>query len=181
MKKIIFVLAVLVSAADAKAQFTKATLQASGLTCSMCSKAVKNALEKVPFVQKVQVDIKNQQYNLLFKPDAAVEFDALKKAVEDAGFSVANLRVTANLNNVTVQKDEHVKIGNRYFHFLNATGQQLNGTATFSIVDKTFVTDKEHKKWSAATKMKCVQTGRAEACCVNDGLDEHTRIYHVII
>ena len=33
-------------------QVSKVSLQASGLTCSMCSKAVKSALEEVGFVEK---------------------------------------------------------------------------------------------------------------------------------
>jgi copper chaperone CopZ len=82
------------------AQFSKASLQASGLTCSMCSKAVKNAIETVPSVEKVMVDIKNQQYNITFKSDAVINFDELSKAVEDAGFSVAALKVTANVSDI---------------------------------------------------------------------------------
>lgn len=94
MKRILFGLLMVMGVA-AQAQFSKVSLQASGLTCSMCSKAVKNALEKVPFVEKVMVDIKNQQYNLSFKEGAVLDFDALSKAVEDAGFSVASMKVTA--------------------------------------------------------------------------------------
>jgi copper chaperone CopZ len=163
------------------AQITKVSLQASGLTCSMCSKAVKSALEEVGFVEKVQVDIKNQQYNLTFKEGSAINLDALSKAVEDAGFSVAALKVTAAVAGVAVAKDEHVKIGDHYFHFLNAKTGQLNGNATFSIVDKSFVSDKEAKKWSSTSKMQCVQTGRAAACCTSDGVAEQARVYHAIM
>jgi copper chaperone CopZ len=147
----------------------------------MCSKAVKTALEGVAFVEKVQVDIKSQQYNLSFKPDAIVDFDALSKAVEDAGFSVASLKVTADVNNVTLEKDKHITIGNQNFHFLNANGKQLNGATTFSIVDKSFVPAKEHKKWSSASKLACVQTGKASACCTKENIAETSRVYHVII
>jgi copper chaperone CopZ len=162
-------------------QVTKVSLQASGLTCSMCSKAVKTALEEVPFVEKVQVDIKNQKYNLTFKEGANVEIDELGKAVEDAGFSVASLVVTANVNNETLEKDHHLKIGNSYFHFLNASGQQINGSTNFNIVDKKFVSEKEFKKYSGLTKMKCVETGKSEPCCLSDELTKETRIYHAIL
>jgi copper chaperone CopZ len=67
MKILLAFLLVFFAGFQSRAQFSKASLQASGLTCSMCSKAVKNALEKVDFVEKIQVDIKNQQYNLEFK------------------------------------------------------------------------------------------------------------------
>ncbi len=180
MKNIIFGL-LMVLGITANAQFSKVSLQASGLTCSMCSKAVKNALEKVPFVEGVKVDIKNQQYNLTFKQGSKVDFDALGKAVEDAGFSVASLKVTATLNNVQVQKDEHVKIGEQTFHFLNSNGQQLNGDVTLSLVDKSFVPSKEFKKYSSMTKMACVQSGRMAKCCAKENVPEASRVYHVII
>lgn len=162
------------------AQVTKVSLQASGLTCSMCSKAVKTALEEVSFVEKVQVDIQNQQYNLSFKEGAEVDIDALGKAVEDAGFSVASLNVTATVDNVKLEKDNHIRIGNSYFHFLNASGQQLSGSANFNIVDKQFVSPKDFKKYSGLTKMKCVETGKAAACCSSE-VQADTRIYHAII
>ena len=166
---------------NADAQITKASLQASGLTCSMCSKAVKIALEEVSFVEKVQVDIKKQQYNLSFKEGADVDPDALNKAVQDAGFSVASLKVTANVKKMQLQKDEHVKIGNQYFHFLNGGGKQLDSNTEFNIVDKGFVADKEYKKHAALTKMPCVQTGKMAKCCTAEEVPEQTRVFHVII
>lgn len=181
MKKFLFGLLMMWGVA-AHAQFSKVSLQASGLTCSMCSKAVKNALEKVPFVDKVQVDIKNQQYNLSLKNGAAPDFDVLSRAVEDAGFSVASLKATALVDKMQIQKDEHVTIGDHTFHFLNAKGQPLNGDVTFSIVDKSFVSAKDFKKYTSMTKMACVQTGRMEKCCSNPASPaEAVRIYHVII
>lgn len=165
----------------AQAQFSNVSLQASGLTCSMCSKAVKNAIEAVPSVEKVMVDIKNQKYNITFKSADDINLDALSKAVEDAGFSVAALKVTVNVPQLKVEKDEHYLIGNKYFHFLNGYGKQLNGETTFTLVDKSFLSAKDFKKYSASSKMKCVQTGKAAECCQKDDITENTRIFHVII
>ena len=168
-------------ALPSQAQFTKASLQASGLTCSMCSKAVQTALAKVPFVDKIDVDLKKQEYNLTFKKDQVVDFDALSKAVEDAGFSVAKLNVTADLSGMTATKDAHLKIGDAYFHFLNAANQALSGSTSFNLVDKHFISAKAFKKWSGASKMECVQTGKAAGCCTSDGVSSGTRIYHAVI
>ena len=85
MKKIMAVVVMAFITVALQAQFSKATLQASGLTCAMCSKAVKVALENVPFVQEVKVNIKSQEYIITFKENNNADFDALKKAVEDAG------------------------------------------------------------------------------------------------
>jgi copper chaperone CopZ len=176
----LIILLLLTTSMAATAQVTGAKLQASGLTCSMCSKAVKNALDKVPSVEAVQVDIKNQTYNLRFREGVPVSLDELSKAVEDAGFSVASLKVTA-LVDVTLEKDEHIRIGDAYFHFLNASNQKLSGPVTFAVVDKSFVPAKEFRKYSAMSKMTCVQTGKAASCCTKESTPEGSRIYHAII
>lgn len=181
MKKLVIVFIVAFAAVGLQAQFTKASLQASGLTCSMCSKAVKVALEKVPFVEEVKVNIKKQEYTLTFKDNSDPDFDALKKAVEDAGFSVASLKVTGSFNNVNVEKDKHLQLDGKNFHFLSAGSKVLNGEQTFTIVDKDFVSAKDYKKYSSTTKMECIKTGKAENCCVKDGIHTEERVYHVII
>ena len=96
MKKVLVIILAFL-ALQAEAQFSKATLQASGLTCAMCSNAINKALQAIPFVASVKSDIKNSSFNISFKENANVNIDALKKAVEDAGFSVAKLNLTGNL------------------------------------------------------------------------------------
>jgi copper chaperone CopZ len=177
--KSFFLIGLLFWFSGSEAQVSKVSLQASGLTCSMCSKAVLNALQKVSFVNKVQVDIKSQQYTITFKDSSSIELDALAQAVEDAGFSVAKLIVTANVQPLTLGKDEHVKIGTSWFHFLNASSQQVNGEMKFTLVDKKFTSAKEAKKYLSMSKMECVQTGKAASCCTKDSSSE--RIYHAII
>ena len=179
--RVLFFIILMSLGVTSNAQITKASLQASGLTCSMCSKAVKEALEEISFVEKVMVDIKNQQYNLTFKQGAEVDPDALNKAVQDAGFSVASLKLSANVDAVKLAKDQHVKIGNKLFHFLNGAGKELNGDVSFNVVDKGFVSDKEYKKHASLTKMQCVQTGRMAKCCTAEDLPDQSRVFHVII
>ena len=180
MKSFLFMLCLFLGV-QSQAQISKVSLQASGLTCSMCSKAVKTALEEVSFVDKVQVDIKNQQYNLTFKEGSSVDIDALSKAVQDAGFSVASLKATASVSSTKLGKDEHLKIGGQTYHFLNAANQTVDGQISFSVVDKGFVSAKEFKKYASMTKMACVQTGRMAKCCTADETGLDARVYHVII
>jgi copper chaperone CopZ len=181
MKKLLILLMVFAFSVHVNAQFTKATLKASGLTCSMCSKAVKVALEKVDFVQEVKVDIKSQDYILVFKQSDHVEFDALSKAVEDAGFSVASLKASGNFTDVKAAKDSHAKVGGLNIHFLNGTEESLSGEKTITIVDKNFLSAKEFKKYANTTKHPCVQTGKAGDCCTKEGIAAQERVYHVII
>ncbi|WP_153797144.1 heavy-metal-associated domain-containing protein [Foetidibacter luteolus] len=171
MKKIITILALLVSTGSF-AQVTGAKLQAAGLTCSMCSKAVYQALRKVSFVETVKSNIQESSYSLTFKKDAVVDFDELSKAVVDAGFSVAKLQVTANFNNVAVGNDKHVELDGKSLHFLNVPEQSLNGEKTIILIDRQFTSSKEHKKYSGFTTMKCFESGKME---------NGEKVYHVTI
>ena len=181
MKKLLSIITILFLAVNAQAQVQGAKLQASGLTCSMCSKAVLSALQKVPFVKAVDVDIDKQEYALSFKDGQQVDFDALSRAVEDAGFSVAKLSVNASLPAQKVEKDQHIRIGNQAFHILNAKGQQLPANATFTLVDKSFVSSKDFKKYSSLSKMSCVKTGKMEACCTAASPVASSRVYHALL
>lgn len=181
MKKVLLVMLVTVVTVNAYAQFTKATLQATGLTCAMCSNAINKALEAVPFVESVKSDIRNSAFNIVFKQGADVEIDALRMAVEDAGFSVGSLQVTGQFNNVKVENDQHLKIGSGHYHFLGVKAQTLSGENTITVVDKNFVKAKRFKQISSLTKMNCVQTGKAASCCTKDGAPAGARVYHVTI
>ncbi|MES1224202.1 MAG: heavy-metal-associated domain-containing protein, partial [Bacteroidota bacterium] len=94
MKRIAILLVVLMTGFLSRAQFTKATLQASGLTCAMCNNAINKALKGLAFVGTVKSDIKNASFDIVFKEGEAVDIDAIRAAVEDAGFFVAKLKVT---------------------------------------------------------------------------------------
>lgn len=181
MKKIFVLMGSVLFSVMLQAQFSKASLQASGLTCAMCSNAINKSLQKLPFVETVQSDIKNSSFAVTFKSNADVDIDAIQKAVDDAGFSVAKLKLTGNFDNVAVANDKHTVIGKRNFHFINVSNQNLQGEQTITIVDKNFLTAKEFKKYSAATKMACIQSGKAAACCTKEEIAAGTRIYHVTI
>ena len=181
MKKIFMIAIAISSTLFATAQFKTGTLQAAGLTCAMCTKAINETLKELSFVQTVKADIKNSQFVIQFKDGANVDPDALKKAVEDAGFSIAKLKLALNFDNVKVDNDSHVKIGSKTYHFLDTRSQVLNGEKTMTFVDKNFVVAKEFKKYSGKSQMACVQTGKAETCCTKEGIKENARIYHVTI
>lgn len=165
----------------AGAQFSKASLQATGLTCALCSNAINKALGKLPFVQSVESDIKNSSFAIVFKPGTSVNPDAIMEAVEGAGFSVGSLQLTGQFQQLFVGKDQHVAIGQYVFHFVNATNEVLNGEHTIKIVDKLFLTQKEFKKVSAMLKPGCLQTGMASTCSIKDGTKPDQRIFHVTL
>jgi copper chaperone CopZ len=150
---------------NTNAQFSSASLEASGVTCSLCSKAIQKALEKVTFVQQVMVDVKMQVYDITFKKNSVIHFDEIQKAVEDAGFSVASLKVMGTFSNLQLPKDDNIRIGDQTFNFLNGNGQVLDGEKTFTLIDKNFLTPKAFKKYSASIKPNT----------------SNIRVYHIII
>ena len=181
MKKLLILIWMIGLVLDSQAQFTKARLQATGLTCAMCSNAVNKALQKLSFVEKVYSDIKNSAFDIRFRKDIPVNIDELKLAVEDAGFSVGNLKLTGDFSEVKIVNDGHVKIGNDNFHFLKVSDQVLDGERTLQVVDKDFLTPKEQKKYDGATNKSCYKDGKAADCCVKEGVPKNSRIYHVTI
>jgi len=181
MKKIIFILLIALTGLGAIAQFKTGTLQAAGLTCAMCTKAINETLKDLTFIKTVKADIKNSQFIIDFKEGTTVDPDALKRAVEDAGFSVAKLKLSLSFKNVQVDNDSHIKMGDKTYHFLDVRSQLLNGEKTITFVDKNFVLAREFKKYAGKTLMSCVQSGKAESCCTKEGITGNTRIYHVTI
>jgi copper chaperone CopZ len=179
MKKVFISLIGILLFSQLNAQFKSASLTASGLTCAMCTKAIFNSLEQISFVESVKPDIKNSAFEITFKKDAAVDFDVLKKSVEDAGFSVALLKATADFNNTVIKNDAHIKLGSFQYHFIKVLPQTLNGETTVKIIDKDFIPTREYKKYASTTSMKCIETGKAAACCMA-GKPEG-RVFHITI
>lgn len=181
MKRLFFIIVVIATAISSKAQFEKATLQATGLTCAMCSNAIHKALLEVPFIESVKSDIKNSAFNILFRKEKEISIDALREAVEDAGFSVGSLKMTGNFQDLKIKKDQHVVLGKDVFHFLDVRDQVLNGETTITVVDKNFLSARQFKKISSTSEMACVQTGKAEKSCLKEGVHADARVYHVTI
>ncbi|MDB5203796.1 MAG: Heavy metal transport/detoxification protein [Ferruginibacter sp.] len=180
MKSLLVAFALFISVTS-NAQVTRVNLQASGLTCSMCSNAINTALKTLDYVDKVYANIKTSSFDLSFKPGARVDFDEIKKKVEDAGFSIAKMQATVQFNNQAIQKDAHVSTNGMLLHFVNASNKTLNGTQTLQIVDKGYVSAKAFKKNQLTTTMDCYKTGVAGSCCTKTGVSAGARVYHVTI
>jgi copper chaperone CopZ len=179
--KILFASACIIATITANAQFTKAKIQASGLTCAMCAKSIFKNLQTIPGIESVDTDLNSSSFVVVYKSDSNIDPDVLRKKVEDAGFAIAALQLTGDFNNVAIKNDAHVTLDGKTYHFLKTSDQVLNGEKTITIVDRSFVTAKDFKKFSAATKMECIKTGTAAACCTREGVQEKSRVYHVTI
>ena len=145
MKTIFLSIAIAFSVA-LNAQVTKVNLKASGLTCSMCSNAINKALKTLDFVESVEADMKTYTFTISFKANSSVDFDKIKKKVEDAGFSVSEFTAFVNFKNVQLKYDEPVTIDSKTLIFVNTQQQLLNGIKEIKILDKGFISPKEYRK-----------------------------------
>lgn len=177
--KYIIVLFWLMCSTSAGAQVQSVSIQASGLTCSLCSNAIRKALETVEAVQEVKANIKNSSFDVRFKPAAYVDFDLLKQKVEDAGFFVAHFEVQFQFEQVPVASDAHIRLNGYLFHVLNTAERTLEGKQHFQLLDKGFVSAKVFKKNASLTRMVCYETGKTAACCTSSQMPEGERIYHI--
>ncbi len=65
----------------------KVKFVASGLTCSMCSRAVYKSLQSDKDILKIETNLETQEWNIEYK-QSTYTYDKLKKSVEGAGFGV---------------------------------------------------------------------------------------------
>jgi copper chaperone CopZ len=145
MKNIFLMVAVFISMAT-KAQITKVYLQASGLTCSMCSNAINKSLKTLDFIDKIDADVKNYTFELSFKANSNVDFDKIRRKVEDAGFSVSSFFASIYFDNVELKSDQPVRIGANTLVFVDLKDRALNGETMVRLLDKGFVSAKEYKE-----------------------------------
>ena len=134
------------------AQITKAELTATGLTCSMCSKATYKQLLSIVGVEKVEPDLNNTAFLLNFKSGSAVNIDDVKKKVEDAGFSVGELVVVFNFKNQQAANNVTFTLDNNTYTFMDTKAGTLNGEVKVKILDKGFIVDKEYKQIAKTAK-----------------------------
>ncbi len=145
MKKIFFLL-FFVCTINVQAQVQKVNLQASGLTCAMCSKAIYKAVSAISFVDTVKVDIEGSTYEIFFKKNTTPQFDQIAKAVVDAGFSVAKLSADVKFNKEAVDTNGETELdGIRYKIVANAPAT-LQGIKKMQLVGKPYMLAKEFKK-----------------------------------
>ncbi len=146
MRKIFLSLLVIISSLMAEAQITKAELTATGLTCSMCSRATYKQLTSIPEVEKVETDLNKTAFILHFKKGSKVNVGDLKSKVEAAGFSVGELLVVFNFKNQPVANNSSFTQDNITYTFMDSKNEVLTGDVKVKVLDKGFVVDKEYKK-----------------------------------
>ena len=147
--KIIFLALTLLLSVPSFGQIKTANLTASGLTCSMCSKAIYKALVDLPIVDTVEVDIEKSSYLIKFKSTPDISPEDIKKSVEDAGFAIASLKLAANFSSSDFLPNNEFRIQGTLYRFIKGPKHGVNGMQSFTIVSKGFVSKKDFKKYSS--------------------------------
>lgn len=131
------------------AQIKSASIQASGLTCSMCSNSIYKSLKKVSFIENVESDVEKSIFTVKFKENENVDLDVIHKAVEKTGFSISGFQFVMAVNNLEVKEGTYALLDGKKFYFVNGREGQVNGDITFRLVNKNFLAPKEYKKLKA--------------------------------
>jgi len=160
MKKLkIFIIILSLSATAAKAQFTKAELQISGLTCALCAKSTEKALRALPFVGEVKTDLIRNTYLITFKENVPVNFEQISKKVQASGFSVNSLKATYNFDNTKVA-DNNFSYGGDTYKLLNPANKPTSGAINVTVVDQGFAPKSVSKKYLGQVTDAAPATGR---------------------
>ncbi len=154
----IFTLILLLSATVAKAQFTKAELQVSGLTCALCAKSTEKALRTLPFVGDIKTDLIRNTYLITFKNDVPVNFEQISKKVQGSGFSVNSLKATYNFDNTKVANNLFSYGGDTYK--LLGSADKTTGNVEFIVVDQGFAPKSVSKKYLGQVTDTAPASGR---------------------
>jgi copper chaperone CopZ len=155
----IFIIMFFLSATVAKAQFTKAELQVSGLTCALCAKSTEKALRALPFVGDIKTDLIRNTYLITFKDDVPVSFEQISKKVQSSGFSVNSLKATYNFDNTKVA-DNNFSYGGDTYKLLNPANKPTSGAVNVTVVDQGFAPKSVSKKYLGQVTDTAPASGR---------------------
>ncbi len=129
------------------AQFISATLGIHGLTCSLCSYGVEREIDKLDFVENIQMDLNQNIATIVFRKDKPVHMKDLVSAVYKAGFSVGYTQALFSFDQLTIEEQLYFTYqGNQYF-ILERKTETLKGEHIVRFIDKKYVINKEFKLW----------------------------------
>jgi len=162
-------------------QISKASLQASGLTCALCAKSIYTNLTSLDFIDSVDTDLETSSFLIVFKSGNKLDIDAIRKKVEDAGFSVSKLLLKVDQAGLAIGRDKKIKIGDNVFHFIDVKTQTTPSSFEFQVIDQKFVSAKAFKKLTAGSKIACYQFSKSMPCTMPEGTVGAGGIFHVTL
>ncbi|WP_026712076.1 heavy metal-associated domain-containing protein [Flavobacterium filum] len=132
---------ILMFSLKSNAQIVKAEIRATGLTCSMCSNAINKQLKSMPEVANVETDLNTNTFTVTLNEGYNLSPKSFKDKVENAGFFIGSLIITAKPETIT--QSTYILVSDK--------PDNMN-EIQFQVVDKGYVTEKEFKKLSKSYK-----------------------------
>ncbi len=145
IKFLAITLLVMLTSLSSYSQIVKAEIIATGLTCSMCSNAINKQLKSMTEVDSVSTDLNTNTFTVYVNKNAALQPKALKNAVEKAGFFVGFMVLTMKIDTKKIENNA-IKIQDDTFIFIDSKTPISDNEASYQVLDKGFVTQKEFKK-----------------------------------
>jgi copper chaperone CopZ len=171
MKNIFFILLLCIKISQA--QFTKAELKASGLTCSMCNLATQKQLQTLSFIDSIVPDLDLNAFHIYFKQKAEIDFGLIKKKVEDAGFFVAELKVLYKPY-ANYRWSSPLLFLEKSVLFIDNFNEKKDAQF-FKFIDEGFLTSKELKKYRKLKSSMVLPNNTNEAPLLTN-----LKIYYVV-
>ncbi len=81
---------------SANAQVKQAVIGVDGFTCSLCAKGVEGQLTSLDFVKSVKANLKAATFTIEFKSNKKINFNEIRDAVTDGGFTLRDIKVKAD-------------------------------------------------------------------------------------
>jgi copper chaperone CopZ len=152
IKSVLLIVLVTLCSTTSNAQIAKAEIQATGLTCSMCSNAINKQLKSLADVEDVAIDLNTNTFTVTLKDNNSLKPSVFKENVEKAGFFIGSLILT-------VQPET---IANKPYVIVNGKAG-TNKVVQIQVLDKGYVTDKEFKKLAKSYKNSTTYNNNSEA------------------
>lgn len=135
-------------------QIESATIGVDGLTCSQCSRSVEMALLKLPFVDKVDMNLAHTIGVVYFKKGDPVDLQKLAQAPRDAGFSTRFVKLEFNTSQIQSGQNCFV-YRNKVFYLLQPFTKGNGKGSLFQVIAKGFLPNKEWRNYSLKPKGSC--------------------------
>lgn len=152
IKSVLLIVLVTFFTTISNAQIAKAEIQATGLTCSMCSNAINKQLKSLAEVENVAIDLNTNTFTVTLKENNTLKPSVFKENVEKAGFFIGSLILTM----------EPKTIAEKPYIILDGKANSAE-VVQVQVLDKGYVTNKTFKKLSKSYKKSTTYNENSEA------------------
>jgi copper chaperone CopZ len=156
MKILLIIFRFIVSFIQPESELKGAVIQAAGLTCAMCSNAIYKSLVTLPFIDQVEPDLSSSSFVISFKKNTEISPDAIRRKIEDAGFSIASFTWEVVFQQYDIKEKTLFRVRN--ITFCVPENFKADGLKRLTMTDKYFTTDRKLKQYDRQWKGKQCET-----------------------